>query len=516
MNLGGALATGIFALTALTVFGAFISYVIFKIRERSRRRFSAAAATGGEETLEYFVEFRPESQEDVSAHASSEAPRRGLWARVVASASLLMIAMGGLVAYVVYLNKKPSEKGPKGKEAPALSGLLKQVKSLLAERKKPGEEPVGAISRGPQHDFSRLQSRPAMLFPSAGLDLDSDGELQEKERKLIHSTTPQFVYVTSDDNGSVDGLAWLRRQARTHGFTGKMTFFNTANYLSGRKNHLGGNIDSAWQRLTDAFYIGLHGTTHAPGADTWDAHRWRREHATVLGEIRQRLRPPLNWTWDGYPWGSRAPFLMLTDAYFQALRQLEYPVIYDSSLQVLPGGEGKKPHPDLDKEVRDLPWPFTMDNPLPDEIDRPWLAKTEARAEIGPHPFWQVPVYSWYLRAQQANEAKTTTASKTAKQDGEWVPSLDVNAWRHHGCENPNGNTAIVRDLIDNLKAHYRGNRTPFHIGLHARQYTEKKACERATIGAVFAGIRNLVTDGYNIKLVSIPELILWIDQRGS
>ena len=68
--------------------------------------------------------------------------------------------------------------------------------------------------------------------------------------------------------------------------------------------------------------------------------------------------------------------------------------------------------------------------------------------------------------------------------------------------------------MLDNLEAHYRGNRAPFHIGLHSRQYAADRNCERATLGAIFAEIKGLKGAGKNIRFSNIPDLLLWLMRR--
>ena len=490
MNIGGALASGIFAITALTVVGAIMSYTVFKVRERRRK---PKASAGDEDVLQFFDEYRPHGSGARANTEEQSATGWGLWARLAASTLGLLVIVGCLVAFLVYSRKQ--EKTPPEPPSDRTSGMLKRLVSLLEK----GEEPKPpAHDRGRQPDFGSMRSRKPSMFPFSSLDRNRDRRIQRHERKQIHQRVPQFVLVTSDDNGSVDGLQWLHEQATTHGFVGQMTFFNTANYLTGRKNHLGGKVTGEWQQLLDHYYVGLHGSTHEEGAEGWDTMRWRKELSSIMGELTGRLQLPKGWTWDKYPFGSRAPFLMLTNTYFEALLDLEHPVLYDASLQVRPGGERRTPHPPRD-ERRDLVWPFTLDNRLPRQIDRPYLPDTGKRARIERHPFWEVPVYSWYLRREEGQ--------------GEWQPSLDVNLWQHHPCTGA-GNQAAVEAVLDNLEAHYRGNRAPFHIGLHSRQYAADRNCERATLGAIFAEIKGLKGAGKNIRFSNIPDLLLWLMRR--
>jgi hypothetical protein len=68
--------------------------------------------------------------------------------------------------------------------------------------------------------------------------------------------------------------------------------------------------------------------------------------------------------------------------------------------------------------------------------------------------------------------------------------------------------------VLANLDAHYRGNRAPFHLGLHAQTYAAGSACQRATIAAILDGIDKRRGDGADIQLISIPDLLAWMDQK--
>lgn len=121
---------------------------------------------------------------------------------------------------------------------------------------------------------------------------------------------------------------------------------------------------------------------------------------------------------------------------------------------------------------------------------------TDSRAQLGRHALWEVPVYAWVMK----NKGKT-----------EWMPSLDFNLWNSYGCQGTHVNEDAVNVLIDNLKGHYRGNRAPFHIGLHAQNYTKNKTCERAAIAKAFDEIDRLIEEGFNLRYAAMPELLVWM-----
>jgi len=290
-------------------------------------------------------------------------------------------------------------------------------------------------------------------------------------------------------------LRWLQYVARELAFADKLVYFNTANYLPGRKNYLGGPVEQLWQKALDVGYLALHGTSHARSGNRWDVARWHREHATIVGEIERRLKLPWGWEWGTYPWGSRAPNLRLNAHYYAALARLGRNIVYDASLVIRPTARRGKS--DLGELMRDLPWPFTMEHPLPPGVPRHQQLNSVIEQEGA--PLWQVPVYAWHLRPRRA---------------GIWRPSLDTYLWELYECRGEDANRQAIKDLLGNLDAHYRGNRAPFHIGLTPREYTRDQQCQRNTIEGLLKAIQGQYKSGRNIKFVSIPELLLWIDRH--
>lgn len=496
MNVGGAVSLVILGITALTVFGALVAYGVFKARQRVRR--PGARSRPGEIELEYFVEYTlPEDGEKLAPVHTARLEAKsttGLWALLATTA---LVAVGGVGLAIYAFNRDAAVRPAKALASADRSDGGK--KSARGDGGHQSGRTVEPVDRGEAPQLAPLASRAPSYFVAPRFDRNGDGRVQPRERLMIHAEVPQFVVVSSDDNGTVEGLKWMRDLFRKHGVLGKATFFCTANYLRGRPNYLGGPVDSWWQRLAYGSYVGLHGTTHARGAERWSSARWAKEHSTIQQQIVKRLEPPPHWRWSSYPWGTRAPFLMFTDAYFEGLRRLRHPVLFDASLVVQPGGPHKrKPKPG---ERRVLSWPFTLDHPLPKDADRPYLPDVRRRAKIGRHKLWEVPVYAWYLRA--------------AGPRGGWQPSLDYALWQAHPCHGDGINQRAVDDVIANLLAHYRGNRAPFMIGLHAQEYGAGKRCRRRTMARIFARIRELTEEGRHIRYISAPDLILWI-QRAS
>ena len=331
------------------------------------------------------------------------------------------------------------------------------------------------------------------------MDRNGDSKLQPDERALIHGRVPQFVLLSSEENGNVEGMVFLEQELRRRGLWGKVTFFMTGNYLPGRKSHPGGPVVEHWQRAFDENFGGLNGTTYAPGGQFWNLERWDEEVGVTQEELSLRLRLPKDWEWKTYPWGSRSPNLVITDVYFQALKRLRYPVLYDTSVVMHPAGAAAKPGLE---EVRDLPWPFTLDSELPEGVEYPGLSKGATRASLRTRSIWELPAYAWYLRPPNGEPG--------------WHPPIDQSLWQQYGCPGEGVRQPVIDDLLANLLAHYRGNRAPLLLGLKAQNYAKEETCKRETLLALLARIEELVGQGYNIRFSSMPDFILWQSALGA
>lgn len=452
MTVVGALATIIYVTTILTVVLGLSAYALYKVREKRRLLPQKSRVL-----LTYFVEYALPGM-PAGSLVTVRAPKTTSW-RVPLS---LGAGIGLVVAVVLGI------------------WLRLHGASSLDVAAEPRTMP----------DLKSLAHGAPSLFPYPSLDANGDGIIQDDERLQIHAEVPQFVLLSCDDNGAVAGLEWLRATMASHHAGGKVTYFMTGNYMEGRANYMGGPVDDWWQLEATESYVGLHGTTHAEGGQGWNVDRWKEELSGVHQQMIRKLAPPPQWVWDGYPWGSRAPFLVVDDAYFTALDGLRPHVVYDASLIVQPNKRPAKA-----SEPRDVIWPFTLEQPLLDEVYASGGESTP-RMKIGHHGLWEVPVYAWLLK-------------------GNWQPSLDYNLFKVYPCDDKDGRKDAVRDVMDNLHAHMQGNRAPFHVGFHAQDFTADKTCERATVARLMGELDKLVRDGANIRTIAMPELLEWMEHHG-
>lgn len=500
MNTAGPIATTIFVVTTLSVVAALVAYIIFKARGRTRKK---SAASASDLSFTYFAEYTlPDAAPMAEA---APAPSSGLWMGL----TLLSIAITlTLTAVVIYLlMREPPERAEPPAPAPIAAivvappdaGVVTRVvdAGVVAAAAPDAGPKVVEHRRGPAPDFSKVRSVKPSLFASAKMDRNQDGKIQPEELTLIHGRVPQFVLVSSEENGSVEGMSWLEQEFRRRGIWGKVTYFFTANYLPGRKNYPGGPVLEHWQRAFFENYGAMNGTTYAPGAQFWNLDRWDEELGTAQEEVSNRIRLAKGWEWRTYPWGSRSPQFVVSDVYMQALKRLRYRAVYDASVVMYPGGKDGKPAPNA---PRNLPWPFTLDHELPEGFEVPGLPKGAGRGALRTQGVWELPAYAWFL--------------STAGADPTWHPPMDQSLWTQFGCPGEAVRQQAVDELINNLKAHYRGNRAPFMFGVRPQSYVKEEVCKRETLSAIFARIDELIARGYNIRYSSMPDFIQWMSGK--
>jgi hypothetical protein len=473
VNIAGPLATLIFAITVITVFGGLFAYGVYKARERTRKK---PAST--KKVLQFFVEYALPSTGGTDNAIPSpplEGGRGALVIYLALGAAAIGLAMTGLYYY---------RSGRR---------LVRQgvwAVGTEATKEFPGPPPPRRPNRGAPVSFAKLAGRRASFFPKASLDANGDGVLQMNERARLQADVPQTILVTVDDNGHAQGLRWLFEAFDKYGIWSRSTFFITGNYGRRRPSFLGGPIDAWWSCLSNENFVGIHGQTHEGDTEGWSVERWLSEDGTTLTEISTEVQAPEGWAWESYPWGSRAPFLFFTDAYFAALERVTPRVPYDTSMVVHPSGPARF-------GPRDVPWPFSLDTPLPPEVELPYSEEQHARVVVAKHALIEVPIYAWAVRVKGG----TMT----------WLPSLDVNVFKELGCSGDGANAEVVDVFEENLKAHYEGNRAPFHLGLHAQNYTADRTCERATLDAILGRVQRYSANGWRLQYQSLPRLLEWL-----
>jgi hypothetical protein len=478
MNIAGPLASLIFAITVLTVFGGLFAYGVYKARERTRKK---PAST--KKVLTYFVEYELPALPAVASMGGSApltAKRPDAEGRPWGLYLVSTLAIAGMLTASVYYYRS-------GKRI-VLQGAWQT--GTGPSKEFPGPPERARASRGPQVDLE-LKTRRASLFPAARFDQNHDGVLQPEERAAIHAEVPLTVILTVDDIGHAQGMLWLFEQLERRKLLGKVTFFLTGNYAEGRPNYLGGPVTAWWSTFAQESFLGIHGLTHdAPGVE-WSRQRWSEEYSTVLKNVTTTVTPPDGWPFASYPWGSRATFLAFNDDYFASLDRLSPVIKYDASMVVHP--TAPLPNPQSELPARDVSWPFSLDVPLPDDVELPFSPKADRRVTIGTHTIYEVPVYSWAVR--KGNKLV-------------WIPSLDINLYDVFPCAGDGANGEAVAAFERNLQAHYQGNRAPFHLGVHAQNYTADKRCERSTLEAMLDKIDALVGSGSKIELEAAPRLL--------
>ena len=90
---------------------------------------------------------------------------------------------------------------------------------------------------------------------------------------------------------------------------------------------------------------------------------------------------------------------------------------------------------------------------------------------------------------------------------------MDYVLWKVFPCDRDEANSEIVAQLMSNLEAHHRGNRAPFHIGVHAQSFKSEGTCERKTLIALLREIESFRSRNPGVEYISIPDLFAWMDR---
>jgi peptidoglycan/xylan/chitin deacetylase (PgdA/CDA1 family) len=315
VNIAGPLASLIFAITVFTVFGGLFAYGVYKARERTRKK-----PAGAGKALQFFVEYvvpQPADGQEAKAAPKAAPSALGVWA-------VTGVVLAGFVSASIYYYRSARKI--------VLQGGWGKTES--AEFPGPPARPPLTRSAEPKPPDAR--GRAPSIVPRRKYDGNGDGVLSAEERNVLHAEVPLRVVVAVDDNGHTQGLRWLAERFDAHGVRGKVTWFLTGSYAEGRPSYLGGPVRAWWTALAQDGWIGLHGYSHDKGSEDWSADRWYQEDTTVMGEITAHVSPPSEWTWAGYTFGSRAPYLLVSDAYFAALERVDPKIVYDVSMVVHP------------------------------------------------------------------------------------------------------------------------------------------------------------------------------------
>lgn len=453
----------------LTVFGGLFAYIVYKMRERTRKAPAAASTSAVE--LKFFVEYEPPASVEAKtvAAAPAKAPPALSYLIVGGTAFAALLGLG-----IYYFN---TARGV------VLRGGWGQG-DTAAGAESPAPPSRSRAPRGPELAMPSGTRAPS-LFPSPEYDTNHDGILQEDERTAIHAEIPMSILITVDDNGHAQGLLYLQSLFERFDVWGQITFFLTGNYLEGRSSHLGGPIGEWWANLAQDNYVGLHGLGQARGSETWSVDKWSEDTRTLLRAVTTRVTPPEGWTWSTYPWGSRAPRLALSDAYLTALERASPKVFYDSSMIVRPASA-------VQSDSRDVTWPFTLDTELTPDVQMVGSAGGGGRLALSKHALFEVPLSAWAVRDKGALS---------------WVPSTDDKYFETFPCKATPSAEGLAM-FEQNLRAHYRGNRAPFHIGLHPQTFTADRPCERATLEAMMGILQRFAGPAAKVRFEPIPVLV--------
>ncbi|NLH76369.1 MAG: polysaccharide deacetylase family protein [Acidobacteria bacterium] len=348
--------------------------------------------------------------------------------------------------------------------------------------------------------------------------------------------TPQFVCVSSDDNGYAGlpgsphdgGLGYLTElfarlrnpagagEARTFdGAPPHYTFFvNTRFVVPDVPNpqsagYGGGDAPAlvlrAWREAVDRGHeIAVHTHSHPHGRDLSVAE-WEREigrSMDILTRPASGIEPGLGIPRQDLA-GFRAPFIEPSDSGMAAV--LRSGLAYDSSVEE---GPALGPHPGA------FPWPYRLDAGIPAH-----------RPPIGPHPgLWEMPLGNFVAPPDEAcaryglrpglRAALARRQAYFQPANGE-ITGMDWNLWIEFSMS-PAEFLATVEYTLDR---HAAENRSPMTVGLHSELYTVKAGggpvtaadirARRAALESFFA----YALSKPEVRLVSHRELLAWLER---
>jgi peptidoglycan/xylan/chitin deacetylase (PgdA/CDA1 family) len=295
---------------------------------------------------------------------------------------------------------------------------------------------------------------------------------------------PQFVVLGSDDNALGAGLKWI------------------IDFIAGKKNPVGSNNPSTYddEQITMSFYcnsiffynsldtnydptvtpqlkraytmgceITNHTHSHVYILDTdtkkrLDTNAIKNEVTMCTNFLRDSVGIKLE-----HMKGFRVPFLAYTDSAFIVTKSIGF--TYDCSI-----AEGFQSNMNAGSSY----WPYTLDyTPPGNDKSICWLNQTfdtPIRKRTG---LWVLPCYAFntpsYTEFKKYGLAESPDGSltlNTTLKSGQKIDGLDYNMWANTDAGGFKLNKAqSIAALKNSLDLHYKGNRTPFTIGMHSQDY---------------------------------------------
>jgi len=346
---------------------------------------------------------------------------------------------------------------------------------------------------------------------------------------LVIARTPQFVVLTSDDNGlsgrpgsgSEGGLAFFERlldggtnpvgsgEGRTFdGAAVTASYFMVTRLLEPGRAESASTLREAWRDLHRRGHeIAVHTHTH-PHGHGLDAVQWRQE----MSACRERLTASLDEGGVGVSGdevtGFRAPYLEYNPAALAAAEAEGF--AYDSSIE-----EGFQEHED----GRNFVWPYRLTDGSPG--DR-FSAREHERGTVGSHPaLWEIPIYAWVVPPDERCDAygvEPGLRQRLAGREEGYDPArgritgFDWNLWVAFGM----ARDEFVATVKHTLDLRLEGNRCPLIFGLHSDIYsTGYDDLPGSRVGERQAALEELVDEALGrpeVRVVSARDLVSWLE----
>jgi peptidoglycan/xylan/chitin deacetylase (PgdA/CDA1 family) len=346
---------------------------------------------------------------------------------------------------------------------------------------------------------------------------------------LETARTPQFVVLTSDDNGfsgrpgsgSEGGLAFFERmldgrsnpggsgEGRTFdGAPVTASYFVVTRFLEPGHGEDPSILRAAWRQLHQRGHeIAVHTHTH-PHGHRLDADQWREE----MNACRERLTASPEEGGVGIPrdevTGFRAPYLEYNPAALAAAEAEGF--AYDSSIE-----EGFQEHED----GRNFVWPYRLSDGSPG--DR-FSAREHQRGAVGSHPaLWEIPVYAWVVPPDDRCDAygvepglRQRLAGRAAGYDPAQgrITGFDWNLWVAFGM----ARDEFVATVKHTLDLRLEGNRCPLVFGLHSDIYsTGYDDLPASSVGDRQSALEEAVEHALArepVRMVAARHLVAWLE----